>query len=158
MNFERSLNKILYNLFSKNNFMFVFGVLLLIMFLAILYNNNNLIEGNGGTIHDAIKKSKRKIKETQNFGNLISKKTEKQLGKQPFIENMNCSDNYGATNNKSNDLVSKSCLNAKRLMQENELDDANDNTNDNTNDNANDNTNDNTNDSTYSDTDDENND
>jgi len=138
MNFERNLKNILYKLFSKNNFNYIFGLLLITMFITILYKNNNLIEGNiVRDTNQATKKSTisgaRKTSDIQDSiqstnadssvtvtnsiisnGNSIPKREDK----------INCSSNNHFnidSQNSASKIVGTACLQNKRLNQENKI-------------------------------------
>ena len=138
MNFERNLKNILYRLFSKNNFNYIFGLLLITMFITILYKNNNLIEGNiVGDTNQATKKSTirgaRKTSDTQdsikstnkNSSDAVTTSTISNGNTIPDTEdNMNCSSNnfYNSdSQNTASKLVGNACLQGKRLKQENKV-------------------------------------
>tara|TARA_B100000902_G_scaffold316361_3_gene307660 strand:- start:2335 stop:2724 length:390 start_codon:yes stop_codon:yes gene_type:complete len=123
MNFERSLNNLLYNIFSGKNFNFIFALLLFLILAIIFFNNNNLIEGNGimdETI-DSTNEAINKINETMSDTNTnINKNNKKgiQIRNESFVENMNCSNNHGATDSKLSGLLNQACLANKRNKQQ----------------------------------------
>ena len=129
--FEINLNKILYKLFSKNSFNYFFVLLLIALFIIILYNHNNLIEGNlVNSINNRAKKNiKMTSEENKKKNNSISKMNNKGNNliykmKESFIEGMNCSkNNYFNVdkNNTASKLVSNACLQSKKLKQENNV-------------------------------------
>lgn len=131
MNFERNFKNILYKLFSKNNFNYVFGLLLLIIFVIILYTNNNLIEGN--LISSLNKKTKDKIVYASKEKNKKNKSIEVMNNKgnkivntmkETFVENMDCTSNNFSnfdTKNTASNLVNNACLQSKRIKQENKV-------------------------------------
>ena len=131
MNFEKFLNIFLYKLFSKNNFNYVFGLLIITTFFIILYTNNNLIEGN--LVNSLNKKTKDRIlyasKEKSKKNNSINNMNNKGNNlvytmKETFIENMDCSkNNYFNIDSKNtaSKLVNNACLQSKRLKQENKV-------------------------------------
>ena len=138
MNFERNLKNILYKLFSKNNFNYVFGLLLITIFIIILYKNNNLIEGN---IVDDVSSSNNRharngarnasdtsaaIRSTNaHSSNAVNTSTTSNGNTIPDTEQcMNCSSNNYFnidSKNSASSLVSDACLQCKRLNQENNL-------------------------------------
>jgi hypothetical protein len=138
MNFERNLKNILYKLFSKNNFNYVFGLLLITIFIIILYKNNNLIEGNivkkasRNINHDA-RSGAQNASDTQNSIQSTNKKSSVTVTNSttsngntiPDTEdNMNCSSNNHFNidgQNSASSLVSNACLQGKRLKQENNV-------------------------------------
>jgi len=134
MNFEKKLNKLLYNLFTKKNFNYIFGLLLIILFIIILYNKNNLIEGNTSTILGSINRNlQNNLNTSTNQINNAKKNINNQnsttnsvvlQNTETFIENMSCSDNDYSNfdnNNSASKLVNNACLQAKRLKQENNV-------------------------------------
>ena len=138
MNFERNFKNILYKLFSKNNFNYVFGLLLITIFIIILYKNNNLIEGNivgkvsRNTNHNA-RTGARNASDTQNSiqstnahsSDAVNTSTASNGNSIPDTEdNMNCSSNNHFNidgQNSASSLVSNACLQGKRLKQENKV-------------------------------------
>jgi hypothetical protein len=138
MNFERNLKNILYKLFSKNNFNYVFGLLLITIFIIILYKNNNLIEGNivgdvtSSINHDA-RSGAQNASDTQNSiqstnahsSDAVNTSTTSNGNTIPDTEdNMNCSSNNHFNidgQNSASSLVSNACLQGKRLKQENKV-------------------------------------
>lgn len=131
MNFERNFKNILYKLFSRNNLNYVFGLLLIAIFFIILYNNNNLIEGN--LVNSLNKKTKDKIlfagneknKKNNSISNMNNKGNKLVYNmKETFVENMDCTSNnfsnFDSKNTASN-LVNNACLQSKRIKQENKV-------------------------------------
>jgi hypothetical protein len=131
MNFERNFKIILYKLFSRNNLNYVFGVLITILFLIILYNNNNLIEGN---LVDSLNKKTKDIillagneknKKNDSMTNMNNKGNKLVYKmKETFVENMDCSSNNYFnidSKNTASNLVNNACLQSKRVKQENKV-------------------------------------
>lgn len=138
MNFERNLKNILYKLFSKNNFNYIFGLLLITMFITILYKNNNLIEGNiVRDTNQATKKSAirgaRNTSDTQDSINANNRKSSDTVytavtsngNTIPATKQcMDCTSNNHFnidSQNSASKLVGNACLQCKRLNQENNV-------------------------------------
>ena len=141
MNFERILNKILFKIFSNNNLFFIFGILLVFLFINILYNNSNLIEGNTSSktsfasqmnkninnkIINGNKKTTNTMKNIENENNRGAHIVDDMI--ENFIENMDtnmdCSDTNFFNSDKKNTaskLVNNACLIQKKIKQENNV-------------------------------------
>lgn len=135
MNFERIINNFLFKLFSIKNFYPLFGLLLILLLVNILYNNNNLIEGNSH-VQNILNKNTRNINNANNnnveTSNIMTKsnnstsyniETNSNIYNttENFIENMssnNCSgDNISFFNYDSSNTTTTSMAKACRAQQ-----------------------------------------